>query len=143
MYRRHQTLLQAYQLITHRSQCTWGRNTVRKGKIKKIVRKPQTEPYIEALYKQVEILRKRNSEIWKYAESLESLLDECSQYHHPNVDFRAARPPDPDGLLGQEDDFEVMMGGDDQGSDTGNDPPVMEICVPDQSLQVRWGICLI
>ena len=83
---------------------------------------------------------KRLSEVSQYANHLESLLDECSKYHHPNVDFRAARPPDPDLLLGQEDDSDVMMGGDDndQGSsDDGNDPTVMAICIPPQSLQVR------
>ena len=85
-------------------------------------------------------MHKRQSEVSQYANYLESLLDECSQYHHPNIDFRAARPPDPDLLLGQEDDSDVMMGGDDndQGSsDDGNDPTVMAICIPPQSLQVR------
>ena len=85
-------------------------------------------------------MHKRLSEVSQYANYLESLLDECPQYHHRNVDFRAARPPDPDLLLGQEDDSDVMMGRDDndQGSsDDGNDPTVMAICIPPQSLQVR------
>ena len=79
----------------------------------------------------MEILR--NSDIWHYAESLELVLDECRQYHHPNVDFRAARPREPDVSLSQEDDSDVMMGGDD--NDGGNDPTV--ISNPPQSLQVR------
>ena len=85
-------------------------------------------------------MHKRLSEVSQYANYLESLLDECPQYHHRNVDFRAARPPDPDLLLGQEDDSDVMMGRDDsdQGSsDDGNDSTVMAICIPPQSLQVR------
>lgn len=88
------------------------------------------------MHKRVETLRKCNSEVWHYADYLESVLNEC---HHPNVDFRARRPPDPDVSLGQEDDSDVMMGGDDneQGSDDGNDPTVMAICIPPQSLQVR------
>ena len=85
-------------------------------------------------------MHKRNSDIWRYAIYLESLLDKCPQFHHLNVDFRAARPPDPDVLLGQEDDSDDMMGGgegNDQGSDDGNDPTVLAICIPPQSLEVR------
>ena len=106
-----------------RSQCTWLKNSVRK---------PQTETYIDDIHK-------RNSDIWQYAIHLESLLDECPQYHHLNIDYRALRPPDPDVLLGEEDDSNVMMEGDDndQGSDDGNDLTVMAICIPPQSLQVR------
>ena len=91
------------------------------------------------MQKQIEILRKCNSEIWQYAEYLESQLDECRQYHHPDVDFRAARPPDPDVLLGQENDLNDMMKGDDneQSSDDWIDPTVMAHCIPPQSLQVR------
>ena len=93
------------------------------------------------MHKQMEILRKCNSEIWHYAESLETLLDECCQYHHSDVNFRAARPPDPDVLLGQGNDSQAdaMMGGDDndQDSDDGNDPTAMAISIPLQSLQVR------
>ena len=77
---------------------------------------PRTELYY------IEVMYKRQSEVWQYANYLESVLDECSQYHHPNVDFRAARPPDPDVLLGQEDDSNVTMGGDDS--------------IPSRSLQV-------
>jgi hypothetical protein len=89
------------------------------------------------MHKQMENLRKGNTEICHYADYLESLLDKCQQYHE--VDFRANRPPDPDVSLGQEDDSDVMMGGDDndQGSDDGNDPTVMAICIPPQSLRVR------
>ena len=87
---------------------------------------------------QMEILRKYNSEVWRYAEFLESRLDECSQHHHPNIDFRAARPSDPDVFLGGEDDSDVMMEDDnDQGSVDGNDATIMAICIPPQSLQVR------
>ena len=91
------------------------------------------------MHKQVEILRKCNADIYHYVDYLESLLDKCHQYHHPNVDFRATRPPDPDLLLGQEYDSDVVMGGDDNdpGSDDGNDPTVMAICIPPQSLRVR------
>ena len=113
-----------------RSQCAWAKNPVRKLR---------TEAHIEALHKQSENLRKCTADFRHYADYLESLLDECQQYHHRSNDFRAARPPDPDLLLGQEDDFDVVMGGDDndQGSDDGNDPSVMAICIPPQSLQVR------
>ena len=97
------------------------------------------------MHKRIDILCKYNSEVWQYVESLESRLDGCCQYHHPNVDFRAARPPDPDVSLGQEDDSDVMMGGEDidQVSEDGNGFTVMAICIPPQSLQVRWGICRI
>ena len=81
----------------------------------------------------------------RYADYLESLLDECP--NHRSIDFRASRPQDPEVLLGQEDDTDVVMGGDDndhdQGSDDGNDPSVMAICIPPQSLQVSQGVCLI
>jgi hypothetical protein len=88
------------------------------------------------MHKQMENFRKCNSEVFRYADYLESLLDE---YHHANVNFRAFRPPDPDVSLGQEEDSDVAMGGDDndQGSDDGNDPTVMAICIPPLSLQVR------
>ena len=84
-------------------------------------------------------MHKRNTDIWRYAIHLESLLDECPQCHHQNNNFRALRPPDPDALLGQEDDSDVMIEVDDydQGSDDGHNPTVMAICIPPQSLQVR------
>ena len=85
---------------------------------------------MEAMHKQVEIFRKYSADIYRYAEQLESLLDDCRrQFQYPNLDYRATRPPDPDILPGQEEDSDVMMGGDDneQGSDDGNDPTVMAI----------------
>ena len=95
------------------------------------------------MHKQMENFRKCSAEAYHYADYLESLLDNCHQYHHANVNFRACRPPDPDVSLGQEEDSDFAMGGDDndQVSDDGNDPTVMAICIPPQSLQVRWGIC--
>jgi hypothetical protein len=92
------------------------------------------------MQKKIENLRKCYSEVWQYAEYLESQLDECSQYHHPNVqvDFRANRPPKHDVLLRQEDDSDIMIEVEkDQGSDDGNDSKVMAISIPPQSLQVR------
>ena len=78
---------------------------------------------MEAMHKQVEIFRKYSADIYGYAEHLESLLDDCRrQFHHPNVDYRATRPPDPDILL---DDNE-------QGSNDGYNPTVMVICIPPQ-----------
>ena len=67
-----------------------------------------------------------------HVDNPESVINKCSQ-------CGAARPPNPDVLLGQEDDFEIMMGGDDidQGSDDEHDPSVMAICIPPQRLQVR------
>jgi hypothetical protein len=94
------------------------------------------------MHKQAENLRKCMADIRHYADYLESLLDECHQCRHRSIDFRATRPPDPDVILGQEDDADFMLGGDDndQGSDDGNDPShgtVMAVCIPPQSLQVR------
>jgi hypothetical protein len=92
------------------------------------------------MQKQIEDLRKCCSEVWQYVEYLESRLDECSQYHHPNVDYRANRPPKHDVLLGQEDDSDIMIEDDKdqlEGSDDGNDSKVMAISIPPQSLQVR------
>lgn len=113
-----------------RSQCTWAKNPARK---------PRTEAYVEAMHKQAEILRKCLLDTRHYADKLESLLDECSQYHHHRtVDFRAFRPTDPDVLMGQpEDDFDFTMEGEDndQGSDE-HDPIVTAISIPPQSLQV-------
>ena len=95
-------------------------------------------------------MHKRYSDLWRYTISLESRLDECSQYLHPNVDFRANRPPDPDALMGQGDDSDTMMGGDDNDydSDDGNlnDHTAMAICnlnIPPQSLQVREASALL
>ena len=102
------------------------------------------------MHKQAENLRKCVIDFRNYADHLESLLGECHQYHKRSVDFRAARPPDPDLLLGQEDDSDVMMGGDgrdnDQGSDDGtrNDHSAIAIIsIPPLSLQVRLDICII
>ena len=111
-------------------QCTWVKNNARK---------PRTEAYIESLQKQIKDFRKRYLEVRQYAKYLESQLDVCSQYHHPNVDFRANRPQEYDALLGKEDDSDIMMGRDDndQNSDIGIDSKVMAISIPPQSLQVR------
>ena len=92
------------------------------------------------MQKQIEDFRKCYSEVWQYAKYLESQLDECSQYHHPNVEFRANRPPDHDAILGQEDESDIMMEGDDNDQDSddgGNESKVMAICIPPQSLHVR------
>lgn len=101
------------------------------------MRKPRTEAYVEAMHKQAENLRKYLTEFRRYADYLESLLDECYQYQ--STDFRASRPSDSDGFLGQpevglDQDFDFSMGGDDL--DDGNDPSVMAICIPPQSLEV-------
>ena len=114
---------------------TWQK----RGKRKNTVRNPRTEAYIEAMHKQKENFRKLNAEAYRYADYLESLLDKCHQDHHANVNFRAFRPSDPDVSLGLEEVSDVAMGGEDndQGLDDGNDPAVMAICIPPQSLQVR------
>ena len=105
-----------------RFQCTWVKNSIQK---------PQTEKFIDSIHECY-------SDLWRYTIYLESRLDECSQYQHPNVDFRANRPSD-DALLGQEDDSDVMTGGDDNdhGSDDGNDHTVAICNIPPQNLQVR------
>ena len=69
-------------------------------------------------------MHKRESDIWRYTNYLESLLDECSQHQHPNFDFRAVRPPDPEVLVGQEDDSDVDNY--DQGKDDGDDFDAMK-----------------
>ena len=114
-----------------RSQCTWAENPGRK---------PRSEAYIEAMHKQAENYRKFMGEIRQYADYLETLLDDCP--HHRSLDFRSKRPSDPDASLGQDDDSDFMMGGEDndQGSDDEIDPyqaNVMAICIPPLSLQVR------
>ena len=115
------------------SQCTWVKNSARKP--------PRTEAYIDSMQKQIEDFRNWYSEVWQYAKYLESQLDEC----HSNVDFRASRPPDHDALMSQEDESDIMMGGEDndQSSDDGNESKVMAICIPPQSLQVCWGCFVI
>lgn len=87
-----------------------------------------------------------------YTDHLESLLDEQKQRHPGTLgDFRATRPSNPEGLLGQPDamldrDPDFVMGGDDndQDSDDGHlkDPTAMAISIPPQGLQVCWGIFL-
>jgi hypothetical protein len=91
------------------------------------------------MQKQTENLRKRNTNNRHYTEFLEEQLEECYQYlPQHRIDFRASRPADPDVLMAQpEDDFDLM--GEDEnnhGSDDGNDPTVMAICIPPQTLQV-------
>lgn len=110
------------------------------------MRKPRTEQHFEAMFKRAENLRVRADEFRKYADYLESLLDECqSDYHsHRRVDFRVSRPSESDGLLGQstdilDHDFDQTSVGvidNDGGSDSGSDP-TKEICSPTQTLKVR------
>ena len=76
----------------------------------------------------------------QYSSNLDSLVDECPQCHHRSVDFRAARPPDPDFLLGQEDDEDAIEDDDEQGSDDENDPAVMALCIPPLVLRCVEGV---
>ena len=87
----------------------------------------------------MENLRKYGVDNRYYIDNLESVIDKCPQCCHRSIDLRATRPADPDVSLGQEDDSDIMMGGDDidQDSDDEHDPSVMAICIPPQSLRVR------
>ncbi|KAF8802030.1 hypothetical protein BYT27DRAFT_6777102 [Phlegmacium glaucopus] len=120
---------QPCQSQVRQKECTWTRNPVRK---------PRTEAYVEAMHKRVETLRQCVKDFRRYSDHLESLLAECQQHHqqHRNIDFRASRPLDPEGLLDvPTPDFDFT----DQGSDDGGDPAVMSICIPTRSLQVQDG----
>jgi hypothetical protein len=87
-------------------------------------------------------MHKSNSDIRNYTIYLESLLDGCPQHHHRNVDFRAHRPADPDVLLGEEDDNDMMgVDDNDQGSDDGHNPTVMVICIPESSGALKHLPC--
>jgi hypothetical protein len=102
------------------------------------------------MHKRAENLSAFVGEYRKYADYLESLLEQCQQDYHPHhkVDFRASRPSDPDGLLGLspdmlDHDFDfTVMGADDHdgGSDSGSDP-TKEICFPTQTLKVCRHLC--
>jgi len=107
------------------------------------VRKPRTEQHFEAMHKRAENLRKLLIEYRKYADYLESLLDQPQSHQHPfrSVDFRASRPSDSDTLfdpdLDLDEDFDFTVGEEEitTGSDAGSDP-TKEICLPAQSLKV-------
>lgn len=114
-------------------QCAWTKNPVRK---------PRTEQHFEAMHKRSENLRARLEDFRKYANYLESLLDNCQQTYHPKscVEFRAHRPSDTDGLGSSTDnlDFDydfALMTGDDNDANSDTDP-TKEICLPTQSLKV-------
>ncbi|KAF8961449.1 hypothetical protein BDZ97DRAFT_1829377, partial [Flammula alnicola] len=97
------------------------------------------------MHKRAENLLARAVEYRKYADYLESLLDQCQQDYHPHrsIDFRASRPIETDGLLGPspdmfDNDFDFTSMGveeNDASSDSGN--PTKEICIPTQSLKVH------
>ncbi|PPQ92012.1 hypothetical protein CVT25_004869 [Psilocybe cyanescens] len=119
-------------------ECAWTKNPVRK---------PRTEQHFEALHKRAENLALRNNEYRKYADYLESLLDECHQdYHsHRNVDFRASRPSETDVLVGSstdllDHDFDFsVLGNEENDLSSDNGDPTKEICIPTQSLKIEEG----
>ncbi|KAH9474420.1 Nitrogen assimilation transcription factor nit-4 [Psilocybe cubensis] len=118
-------------------ECAWTKNPVRK---------PRTEQHFEALHKRAENLAVRNNEYRKYADYLESLLDECFQdYHsHRTIDFRASRPQETDlpssSSTNLDHEFDVTVVGDeDNEHDSENGDPAKEICIPPQSLQIEEG----
>lgn len=94
------------------------------------------------MHKRAEALQMRAMEWRRYAENLESVLDKCQHDYHqqPLPDFRASRPPDSDGLLGDvfDQDFDPSLVGPDD-ADNSSDPgdPTKELCNPTQSLKVR------
>lgn len=135
---RHCLLHSSDHHVDHRSQCAWTKNPVRK---------PRSEQYFEAMHKRAENLGALLREYRKYAEYLESLLEHCQQRPHHNVDFRASRPSDPDGLLVSSPDIDhdfdfVHMDDHDGNSDPGNDP-TKEICLPTQALKVHGYLCFL
>ena len=114
-----------------RLQCAWTKNPVRK---------PRTEQHFEAMHKHNANLGASLREFCKYANYLESLLDNCQQTYHPNscVDFRVHRPTDPEGLLNSSTDLDLdlsFMNGDDNDANSDSDP-TKEICLPTQTLKV-------
>lgn len=60
-------------------------------------RQPRTEQHFEALHKRAENVHKVLNEYRRYADYLESLLDQKSS---GDFDFRSLRPSIPDGLMG-------------------------------------------
>ena len=89
--------------------------------------------------KQAGNFRKGVIDLRHYADYLESLLEESP--HHRNVDFRASRPSDYDGLLDVEPEHNDPI---DQGSDASeSDPTVKAICIPPQIIQVCQDIFVI
>jgi len=129
-------LLFSHHHVDRHSQCAWTKNPVRK---------PRTEQHFEAMHKRAENLSAFVAEYRKYADYIESLLDQCQQDYHPHrkVDFRASRPSDPDGLLGpspdmldHDFDFTVTGADDHDGSSDSGSDPTKEICSPAQSLKV-------
>jgi len=100
------------------------------------------------MHKRAENLSALLHEFRKYADYLESLLEYCQQRPHNNVDFRASRPSDPDGLLGSspdvlDHDFDFpVMDDHDRNSDSGNEL-TREICLPTQTLKVCGYLCFL
>ncbi|PPQ76231.1 hypothetical protein CVT26_008583 [Gymnopilus dilepis] len=116
------------------SECAWTKNPVRK---------PRTEQHFEAMHKHNANLGASLREFCKYANYLESLLDNCQQTYHPNscVDFRVHRPADPEGLLNSSTDLDLdlsFMNGDDNDANSDSDP-TKEICLPTQTLKIEEG----
>ena len=94
------------------------------------------------MHKRAEALQVRAMEWRRYAEYIESVLEKCTHDYQqqPLPDFRASRPPDSDGLLGDvfDQDFDPSLVAPDD-IDNSSDPgdPTKELCNPTQSLKVR------
>ncbi|KAF8909703.1 fungal-specific transcription factor domain-containing protein [Gymnopilus junonius] len=119
------------------SECTWSKNPVRK---------PRTEQHFEAMHKRNENLQAHLEDFRKYANYLETLLDNCQQTYHPKscIDFRTHRPIDTNGLGSSTDiyglDLEFsLITGDDNDVNSDADP-TKEICLPTQSLKIEGGL---
>ncbi|KIM40989.1 hypothetical protein M413DRAFT_157684 [Hebeloma cylindrosporum] len=114
-------------------ECVWTKNPARKL---------LTGQQFEAMHRRTENLRVFAREYRKYADYLESLLEQCQQdnHQHRNLDFRASRPSDPDGLLGHDLDF-TSMGADEfeEGSSDSGSDPVKELCRPTRTVIVEEG----
>ncbi|KAF9531094.1 fungal-specific transcription factor domain-containing protein [Crepidotus variabilis] len=118
-------------------ECSWTKNPARK---------PRTEMHFEAMHKLAENRRKLLIEYRRYADYLESLLDQSLPNHpHQQIDFRAARPADVEGLMGTsfDDDnteFDFVLGEDDYSQGTeGQVDPTKELGLPTQSLKLEDG----
>ncbi|KJA23958.1 hypothetical protein HYPSUDRAFT_39482 [Hypholoma sublateritium FD-334 SS-4] len=94
------------------------------------------------MHKRAEALQMRYLEWRRYAEHLESALEKCAHDYHqqPLPDFRAGRPPDSDGVLGDvfDQDFDPSLVAPDD-VDNSSDPgdPTKELCNPTQSLKLE------
>ncbi|EDR01153.1 uncharacterized protein LACBIDRAFT_312485 [Laccaria bicolor S238N-H82] len=106
------------------AECSWAREP--------IVRKARTEALFESMQKNIEALR-------EYANHLEKLLDKCCREHGGDIDTSYLRLRPTDAMWDMADHIPERIEETGAGSDSENESPVRELCIPTRNLNLEEG----